>query len=213
MTRKVYDWAVPSIKSLRHFNPDVKVHVLCEDDNYPLADETINVNTLDFFRKNGPNYNNRFTYINLYRPAFASVFQLDRVLYLDVDTIICDSLKALWETDLTGKWYGMVPEYKGQFRPYGDLYYNAGVTIYNLKQMREDGASERFIRELNCYRYIFPDQDILNQHVDKAVTVELRFNENFATGATDNPAIVHYAGYANWWTDKVPRHEYLDAWR
>ena len=213
MTRNVYDWAVPSIKSLRHYNPDAKVYVLCEDDEYPLADVTINVNKLNFFRKDGPNYNNSFTYINLYRPMYAQFLPCDRVIHMDIDTIVCDTLQLLYDTDLTGKWYGMVQEYKGGYRPYGPAYYNAGVMVYNLQQMRQDNILELFRLTLDQAYMTFPDQDILNQYVEKIVPVDVRYNENNFTGETDNPAVVHYAGVRKWWTEKGHRHEYLEKWR
>ena len=41
-----------------------------------------------------------------------------------------------------------------------------------------------------------------------------RFNESFVTGYSENPAIVHFAGFKDWQTSKrAPRREYLKRYR
>jgi hypothetical protein len=67
------------------------------------------------------------------------------------------------------------------------------------------------VRELNRFAYRFLDQDVMNRFAvpDKTVDLPVRYNECFCCGQTDDPAIVHYAGYPDWYCNPdTPRYEY-----
>ena len=98
--------------------------------------------------------------------------QADRVLYLDVDTIAADSLEPLWATDLGGHWLGAVTnvfQHNHLHRPEelglaADAYFNSGVLLMNLAEMRRDGCSAA-VRACAAERgqaLEWPDQDALN---------------------------------------------------
>ena len=214
LTRNYYDKAVPSMRSLLAHNPDARIYVVGETDDFPFPiHKMINVTGLDYFRKDGPNYNCLFTYINLYRPIYSLLIPENKLIHMDADTVICDDITPLWETDLKGKWYGAVPERRGHYKPYGPIYYNMGVSVHNLEQLRKDKAAEDFIRLINTERFLYPDQDVFNLHTDKAVEVDVRYNETSITGQTDNPAIVHYAGYAEFYSNpNIPRRDLWDKY-
>lgn len=214
LTNDYFQKAIPSMRSLLHHNPDAKIFVICEADEFPFpVHRVINVSKTDYLDKNGPNYHCLFTHINLYRPIYASLIDEERVIHMDADTVICDSLLPIWETDMTGKWYAAVPEYRGHFRPYGPTYYNMGVAVINLDQMRKDNTEADMLHLINKMRLTYPDQDAYNLHTDKAVTIDVRYNETQITGQTDDPAVVHYAGYAGWYSNpNIPRYEYLARW-
>jgi lipopolysaccharide biosynthesis glycosyltransferase len=98
---------------------------------------------------------------------------VDRVLYLDVDTLAVDSLEPLWRTDLTGYLLGAVtnvferhrlgrPAMLGLAGPH--VYFNSGVLLLNLVEMRRAGSTAAILdyargkgAELE-----WPDQDALN---------------------------------------------------
>ncbi len=96
---------------------------------------------------------------------------VDRVLYLDCDTVVLRSLKGLWETELRGAVmaavqeptiYDEVKQYLGMSR--GDPYYNAGVLLIDLERWRREGLRDQV---LSYYAGIadlclFNDQDALN---------------------------------------------------
>ena len=218
MTRNVYEQAVPSIRSLMHHNPKAKVFLVIEDDTFPYelpCDPTIiNVSEQGFFSEDGPNFKNRFTYINLMKVCYQELLSVNKVIHLDIDTIVCDSLEGLWKTDLKGKWFGAVPQYRGDYVQTGDAYYNCGVMVINLQQMRKDEATNELGYYVGNVPTMYADQDAWNLHTDKAVPVPARFNENWATGETDDPAIVHYCGISDWYTNPhLYRKEYLDKWK
>lgn len=220
MTHHVYEWILPSIRSLAEHHPDARVFILAEDDelpfSLPMPAEIINVRDQTYFPETGVNYNNSFKYINLLKVRYPSILPVRKVIHLDIDTIVCGSLDGLWKTDLTGKWFGAVPEQQTWYRPFGPKpYYNMGVAVLNLYQMKKDGAEEPMQEYLNTVKQPFADQDAWNKYADgHAVAVDNCYNESKPTGRTEHPCIVHYCGMKDWFTRAdMPRIEYLNRYR
>ena len=219
-TRNYYPYLRGAIASLLDHNDPEVVYVLAEDDhidNLPDICNVIDVSGQQWIRHDSPNWNTLYSYMVLIRVCYPEILPCDKVLQLDVDTIVCDSLEPVWNTDLTGKWFAAVPEHKGQYRPFGDIYYNCGVVLFNLDQMRADNIMPELVTELNRYFYPFPEQDVLNGYAldaDKAVALPVRYNECACCGMTEDPAVVHFAGEANWHSRRyIVRREYLDPYR
>jgi len=221
MTRNVYGWAMPSMRSLYEHVPDAKVFILCEDDIFPEEipfDATvINVSGQTWFPPDGPNYHNPYSYINLLKVCYPSLLPVDKVIHMDIDTIICDDLGPMWDVDLSGKWFAAAREDKGKYHPFGPAYYNMGIAVLNLEQLRMDNIQQQMVDYLNAFQQPWADQDAWNLYAimnEKAVAMPVRYNENFATGYTNSPAIVHYCGIRDWWTNRtMPRLEYLEKYR
>lgn len=206
-TRNYYKYLQTTMKSLFAYN-DPKVYVLAEDDDAPFPN-VINVSAL---KPKGVNADTHFSYMSLLRVQLANIVPEDKVVYLDVDTVVCDDISPLWEVDMTGKWWGAVKESQTWYRPFGKDYYNNGVSIYNLKQMRCDGIVPIMVKELETVKHRFVEQDVMNKYCvpDKVVSLPVRYNESNCCGMTDNPAIVHYAGLNSWYNNPyIPRAEYL----
>ena len=218
-TRNYYSLLLPSIMSLLdHNQPDV-VYVLAEDDEVPnLPDicRVINVSGQQWIKPESPNWHTPYSFMVLVRAAFAYIFPDDeRVLSLDVDTIICDSLEPVWNVDLDGKYIAAVNEWQGAFKPFGARYYNCGVCLFNLDQIRADGVADDWIRELNTMQYIYPEQDVINMYSlpDKVEDLPVRYNESFCCGITDDPAVVHFAGIPDWMSNKkMFRREFFERY-
>ena len=95
---------------------------------------------------------------------------VDRILYLDSDTVVNADLSSLLSLDMQGKTIGMVLDSLGEAHKLqiglgeADEYFNSGVILYDLKQWRQKGYSERIIRHVREQRnnYPAPDQDLLN---------------------------------------------------
>jgi lipopolysaccharide biosynthesis glycosyltransferase len=97
---------------------------------------------------------------------------LDRVLYLDVDIVVINPLKELYETDFEGNYYIACTHTKeflsklNQARlgaPKGVPYINTGVMVLNLSALRENLSLQdiqAYAKE-NTRKFILPDQDIL----------------------------------------------------
>lgn len=222
LTRNVYEWIRPSITSLAEFNPDVRVFILCEDDEFPfelpIKAEIINISDQNYFPSIGKHRQEAFGgFINQLKVCYPSLLPVDKVIHLDIDTIVCDKLDGLWETDVEGKWFAAVPESQTWYRPFGDKYYNMGVALFNLNQLRKDKVQKSMIEYLMSTNQPFADQNAWNKFAydnNKAQVLNLRYNESRVTGMTDNPAIVHYCSYPGWWVDEnIPRVEYLKKYQ
>ena len=154
--------------------------------------------------------------MSLLRVCYTKLFpDLEKVLQLDVDTVVVDNIDTLWDVDMTGKWFAACQEPLSTYKPYGPVYYNIGVAMFNLEQIRKDEADERMIDFLNTVKVPYIDQDAWNRYgIGKAVDLEPRFNESFVTGYTEDPAIVHFAGIKNWQNNlRASRREYLKKFR
>ena len=219
VTFDYHDKIKPSIKSLREHNPDVNIYLVTDTSLCDIKDiKVINIRGQEWFSaQNCVNYFNPFTYIGLLKVCYPSLLDCDKVIHMDADTIICDSLEDMWNIDLEGKWFAMCNEQYGRYRKFGDKYYNAGVFVLNLEQMRKDKIQDAMVEYLKTVPQPYCEQDAFNKYgieQDKIVEMPIRYNENGMVGRTDNPAIVHYCGYRDWWTDRtICRAEYLERYR
>jgi len=222
-TRNLYEQMVWAAKSLLYHTP-CQVHFLIEDDVFPYelpeCVDTINVSQYieDTFFKTGPNYKTHFTPMVLVRACYCKLFpDVDKILSLDVDTVVMDDISPLWDIDLTDKWFAACWESLSGYDPYkSGHYYNVGVCMFNLAKMREDNAQNQLVNLINTTQMWCVEQDALNRlgGIDKAVDLPVRYNENRACGYTDDPAIQHYVGYMDWLTNpNLPRREYLKLYR
>lgn len=220
LSRNLYPQLKGAIASLLDHNDSVKIYIMAEDSELPFEipceHRILNVSRQQVFTEECPNISSRFTYLAMMRVCTPELIPEDRIIQLDVDTIVCDTLQPIWETDMTGKWVGWVRELKGKWEPFGKPYYNFGVAALNLKQMRQDNTVEFMVKALNSIKTPYIDQDIMNMFAvpDRTVSLDMRYNECFCCGETANPAIVHYAGYKDWAENPdMPRREYLDRYR
>ena len=222
LTRNVYDWILPSLRSLAETNPKARVFILCEDDELPfelpIKAEVINISGQDFFPDIASHRAEAFGgYINHLKVCYASILPVNKVIHLDIDTIVCGSLDGLWKTDVSGKWFAAVPESQKWYKPFGDNYYNMGVALFNLAQIRKDKVQDEMIEYLMTANQPYADQNAWNKfgtERDMAEVLELRYNESRVTGSTDDPAVVHFCSYPDWWSNKkMFRRELLNEYR
>ena len=217
LTRNLYPQLEVTIRSAIEHNPDAMIYVLAEDDELPFRipvdHRILNMSRQQYFPSEGPNMKNAFTYMAMLRSQTAEILLEDRAIQLDVDTIVCESLEPIWSIDMTGKWVAWCEETFGRWKPFGPKYYNFGVAVLNLQQLRADRAPEYMAKALNTVQVPFIDQDIMNMFAlpDKTIALDPRWNESFCCGQSDCPGIVHYAGFPDWFTNEtVPRREYLE---
>lgn len=111
--------------------------------------------------------------------------EVDRILYIDCDTIINDSIDSLWEYDLKNSYIAMAidcmnPEHKKKYGiSYSQKYFNAGVILFSLKKWRANKCIRKVISFLKDEKKTvsFADQDLLNicffQYIEE---LPLRYN-------------------------------------
>lgn len=215
-TRNVYNEMATAAKSLAIHTRMDRIILLTEDDDFtePLPGyvETINVGGQEWFDPGGENFATRWTWMTLMRLALTKILpDEDSCLWLDVDTIVEMDIGELFETDLDG-WL-----FAGCHEPTRSRqalkYYNAGVLLMNLKALRETGRDEDMIRAINTRKYIFADQDVINEKcAGEILEIDGDYNACDFTMHSLNPKIVHYAadrGYA--WNRRFAEYGRL-AW-
>ncbi len=93
------------------------------------------------------------------------VDDVDRLLYLDSDTIVTNKIDELFKMQLEYPVSAVKELEVSTYLPKDILqYYNSGVLLYDFKRWDEENCVEKLYREIDvCRDFIrFPDQDLLN---------------------------------------------------
>ena len=213
LTSNFVDKALPSMRSVLKHNPKAKIYLLTETDSVDIdiPVTVVNVSGQQYFPPSGPNYQSKWTYMVLMRTALCYLFpDLDRVLVLDCDTLVNKPIDLLWSVDITGYYYAMVEEKQITNRDHP--YFNFGVTIHNLAQLR-DGTADTIIRTINSVYLPYCEQDAVNS-VCKRRILELpqEYNATFFNipRIPDGEEIIkHYAAWHPF--DNKPGYKQYDA--
>ena len=114
----------------------------------------------------------REMYYRLLAPCFLPQ-KLHRILYLDPDILVINSLKPLWETYMKGRLFAAAA-HTGKTNLANNInqvrlgtthkYFNSGVLLINLDQGRKEILPEEIFRYAgeHAKELLLPDQDILN---------------------------------------------------
>lgn len=219
-TRNWYIHLYTIIYALLKHNKVDKIYLFIEDDEISyLKDERIefiNVNNLhEYITSNSPNYNTKYTKLSYLRCYFSKILKEDKILYLDVDTLIVDNIQKLWDLDLKDNVIAGVHE-TGEWNKYlntyglDDTYINSGVLLMDLKKIREEKLDDSMIYLLNYNKYAFPDQDVINLVCRNRIHhLSNIYNSSETTGIVDNAKILHYIRGNKGWIQSSPRS---DVW-
>ncbi len=179
------------------------------------------------------------TYYRLLIP-YALPESVSKLLYLDCDMIVLDSLRPLWETDINGKSGAVSMDMfnddpsiatRLMYNPsYG--YFNAGMILINLDYWRKNNISGKTLDFLRDHKELClaHDQDALNHTMtETALFVSVRYNlqldflkdfnclivdpkhNNEIIEARRNPCIIHYTGPTKPWLSNCD-HPYTRHW-
>ena len=206
-TRNLYNVLPAAYNSLLAYTPDVHVYCFTEDDKLPFQVPKqvtcVNISGQTFFPHDGPNYSTRYSYMILIKAALTKIFpDADKALIMDVDTIVCDDISALWHWDLSHAYFAAVKEPAGS-RIRGVVYPNFGVCMLNLKRLRTTGKDDDIINDLNTNKHDFPEQDAFALYCtnrwdplppDYNVT---KFGFD-VTGDPERTIVKHFAGFHDW---------------
>lgn len=176
----------------------------------------------------------------------------EKVLWLDADVLVKTDIAKLYDLNLAGSYLAAAHDldfiggYKSDayLKKYADQqmhlrrplsYFQAGVMLLNLTEIRKRYSLRDFIRKTNEHRWRMMDQDVLNMLFEGSITyLPQKWNvvmnwERYGRSRFDimrqaplrlwneylearrNPAIIHYAGSEKPW--KVPDCDYArDFW-
>ena len=187
-----------AVKSLL-YNSDVeRIYLGIEDDVFPYElpelCSVMNLSGQTIFDKDGPNYKNGWTYMALMRAALVKILpdELDRVLSLDIDTIVDGDISELWELPIDDYYIAGAHEWHETTNKF--LYVNVGVTLHNLKKLR-DGKADEIIRALNTRRFEFCEQDAINIYCQGYIyDMPAKYNAEYYTEKVRRPKIIHHIG-------------------
>lgn len=224
-------------------NEAITVHILTEgisDDNqHLLRSVTDKYNQKIIFHKiNRAVFSNcpisrHITLATYFRLVMTDILpiNINKVLYLDCDIVVRNSIRSLWETDLDGYAVGVVPDMSvNDIRIYNRLkyqqalgYFNAGVLLVNLQYWRESRLSDIFFNIIDNNSEIlkYHDQDVLNIALkDKKKNLNMKYNvqhgyffkdplidrayDNERKQAISDPVILHYSGSKPWFIEYEP---------
>ena len=166
---------------------------------------------------------------------------VDRLLYLDVDTIVNKSLEELYTIDFAGKemivtedqcgeedlsrFVGKRQEMLGPLFEQGHKYFCSGILLMNIAEMRKKYNFKTYVQVIEAWEYQMeaPDQDILNyvhwQNIGYAdpKKYDLMVYIAYARGYTyervkQEVSIVHYAGGKKPWNANAYSFEIEQLW-
>lgn len=178
-----------------------------------------------------------------YRVLLPELFpHLDKILYIDSDTIINASLQELWDTDIHEYFAAAVQDSGAHDEmhahklglPDGTKYFNAGVLLINLKKWREYDVTKKLMTRIRSEQHLlkFWDQDALNAELwSHTKMLGPKFNlmvhflkpdhqsiytDRDITEAQKNPVIIHYnSGDKPWlkYCQNSMKKYYRSYWR
>ena len=116
---------------------------------------------------------------------FSRIEGLDKILYIDSDTVIDGSLRGIWSTNLDGYYMGMVETYTGDRAKISlkmstkAFFFNDGVALCNVSFCRENNLIPKCIDLINAYDGMPPvlSEGVLNKICEnKIYPISPRYN-------------------------------------
>jgi lipopolysaccharide biosynthesis glycosyltransferase len=171
-------------------------------DLYGKGYDCITVNVSDLFNlrmANCKNIESRYTKYTLYRLLLPELLHtVDKILYLDADILVVGDLYPLYRTHVE---HVAGVEDSGAIEHREELgltkYINAGVTLMNLNNIREQAIDRKWMAMVNYKKYRFNDQDIINMTC-KVDYVKPIWNSSVSTQLIEQPRVMHFAGVKPW---------------
>ncbi len=100
----------------------------------------------------------------------------DKLLYLDIDIMIANDIRQLYEIDVTEHEYAAVKEKYGCWLIRPD-YFNAGMLLFNMKKVRETGLLEKARELIRTKKMLFADQTAIFKATTKKKLISRIYNE------------------------------------
>lgn len=141
----------------------------------------------------------------------------DKLLYLDIDIMIGNDIKELWDIDVTDYEYAAVKEKYGCWLIRPD-YINAGMLLLNMKKIRETGLLKKARHLITTKKMLFADQDAIFHSTTRKKIIPRKFNEQSKFDRKDT-VVCHFCkrlmflpyphteNYKQWNVDEI--HKYL----
>lgn len=170
------------------------------------------------------NYFSNTTYFRLFIPELYPEY--NRAIYIDSDTVVLDDISNLYNEDIGNNLIAGVPDGAIQavdeFKEYVEKvvgvadynnYFNAGIIVMNLKELRKYKFEEKFLYLLDKVKFeVAQDQDYMNRLCKGRVKLlDFCWNRMPIMGKQEGDIkIIHYnLGSKPWYFDNVLYQEYF----
>lgn len=169
-----------------------------------------------------------FTLTIFFRLLIPDMFpEYDKGIYIDSDVVVPGDISELYNTELGNNLLGVCNDISilniKTFTDYVEnavgvskyKYFNSGVLLMNLKELRDRGFSNKFFELLDKYHFdcVAPDQDYLNAICkDRVVYLDEAWDAMPAEGREliKNPKIIHYnLNDKPWQYDNIQYEDYF----
>lgn len=158
-----------------------------------------------------PKYRDSYTTnMKMFAPRYMSE-DIDRLLYLDSDTIICGSLSELITIDMESKPVAMILDSLSTKHKVligfnkEDEYFNGGVMLFDIRQWKKTKCTERIVEHSKNVRahYMSPDQDLINIVLhDEIKRLNAEYNLQPIHSAYQYMQYYKYFGYRNYYSSE-----------
>lgn len=141
----------------------------------------------------------------------------DKLLYLDIDIMIANDIKQLWDIDVSEYEYAAVKEKYGCWLIRPD-YFNAGMLLLNMKKIRETGLLVKAREKIRTKKLLFADQSAIFYSTTKKLLLPRIYNEQSRFNKKDT-VVCHFCkrlmfrpyphteNYKQWQVEEI--HKYL----
>ena len=100
----------------------------------------------------------------------------DRLLYLDVDIMFQHDVHLLYDQEIEGYEYAAARDHYGKYLIHPN-YINAGVLLFNMRQMRQTGILAKARELIRTKKLVFADQSALIRATTKKKMLPQKFND------------------------------------
>lgn len=164
-------------------------------------------------------YYSKSTYYRLFIPTLFP--NINKALYLDCDIVVKDDISKLFDFQLGNNLVAAVPDsFVAQYKELQlyvenrigvksyEKYFNAGVLLMNLKELREFAFKDKFINLLQTVKFdVAQDQDYLNALCYarvKFIQEDWNFMPLECKTENEKPSLVHFnLDYKPWKKDGI----------
>lgn len=141
----------------------------------------------------------------------------DKLLYLDIDIMIANDIKQLWDIDVTDYEYAAVKEKYGCWLIRPD-YFNAGMLLLNMVKIRETGLLVKARELIRTKKLLFADQSAIFKSTTRKKLLPRIYNEQSKFNKKDT-VVCHFCkrlmfrpyphteNYKQWQVEEI--HKYL----
>lgn len=100
----------------------------------------------------------------------------DKLLYLDVDILFNREPEILYDVDVEGYEYAAARDHYGKYL-LNPNYINAGVLLFNMKEIRKTGLFEKARHLIKTKKLLFADQDAVYRSTTRKKMLPQKYND------------------------------------